>query len=197
MPKIIKDIEAKILRSAIELLKEKGYENVDMRLVAKANGIAVGTLYNYFSNKEELFLSALEESWSDTIEILDTIVESEETPDNKLTKFIETLYDGMVGRGGLGRQLILNDIVSTSKKRDKDNMKNSPTLTGLENIGDHLADKLEVILRDLRTQNDVDVEEDMIQRMGHSLIILTGTTLGRFPNEREKNIAFLKRILNT
>ncbi|HHU92132.1 MAG TPA: TetR/AcrR family transcriptional regulator, partial [Halanaerobiaceae bacterium] len=51
MPKIIDNIEQKIYENALSLFAAKGYNQVSMKNVAEASGIAVGTLYNYYSNK--------------------------------------------------------------------------------------------------------------------------------------------------
>ena len=67
MPKIIKDIEEKISSASIRLFGEYGYEAVDMKLIAKESGVAVGTLYNYYSRKSELFLEVFVKSWEKTL----------------------------------------------------------------------------------------------------------------------------------
>ena len=46
MPKIIKNLEENIFNAAFELFSEYGYQDVDMKMIAKKVGIAVGTLYN-------------------------------------------------------------------------------------------------------------------------------------------------------
>jgi len=43
-----------ILNAALELLVKKGVHNTPMSQVAKAAGTGMGTIYNYFPNKEEL-----------------------------------------------------------------------------------------------------------------------------------------------
>jgi len=43
-----------ILNAALELLVEKGVHNTPMSEIAKAAGTGMGTIYNYFPNKEEL-----------------------------------------------------------------------------------------------------------------------------------------------
>jgi len=43
-----------ILNAALELLVEKGVHNTPMSAVAKAAGTGMGTIYNYFANKEIL-----------------------------------------------------------------------------------------------------------------------------------------------
>ncbi|AAC06618.1 TetR/AcrR family transcriptional regulator [Aquifex aeolicus] len=43
-----------IMRVACKLFAQKGYHNTTMPDIAKALGMSVGNLYNYFSSKEEL-----------------------------------------------------------------------------------------------------------------------------------------------
>lgn len=54
MPKILVDPTNKILLSAAEVLKKVGEDVFSMRLVAKKAKVSVGTIYNYYPNKEEL-----------------------------------------------------------------------------------------------------------------------------------------------
>jgi TetR/AcrR family fatty acid metabolism transcriptional regulator len=48
-----------ILDSAIHVFAEKGFQHATIRDVAKAAGIADGTIYNYFANKNALLLGIL------------------------------------------------------------------------------------------------------------------------------------------
>lgn len=43
-----------IIRAAIELIAEHGFHGAPMALVAKQAGVAAGTIYCYFANKDEL-----------------------------------------------------------------------------------------------------------------------------------------------
>ena len=54
-----KKTEEKILRAAEKLFTETGYKETTTRGIAKAAGIAVGTLFNYFPSKETLAMSLL------------------------------------------------------------------------------------------------------------------------------------------
>lgn len=63
MPKIIKDLEEKILETAQHLFTSESYAGVDMRRIATETGIATGTLYNYFPSKKDLLLAVVEHSW--------------------------------------------------------------------------------------------------------------------------------------
>ncbi len=61
VPKVIKNLKEKITRSAFQLFADKDYNDVNMKDEADDAGIAVGTLYNYYSNKQELFLVIFKE----------------------------------------------------------------------------------------------------------------------------------------
>ncbi len=49
-----------ILEAATRVFAERGYDRATVRAVAKAAGIADGTVYNYFENKEALLLAVLD-----------------------------------------------------------------------------------------------------------------------------------------
>lgn len=44
-----------ILAAALELFSEKGYHNVSMQEIAETAEFAIGTLYKFFQNKEDLY----------------------------------------------------------------------------------------------------------------------------------------------
>lgn len=50
-----------IIEAATKLFSKKGFENTSMSELAKLTGIAQGTIFYHFKNKEELFISILEE----------------------------------------------------------------------------------------------------------------------------------------
>lgn len=48
-----------------EIAAEQGLSALNMRTVSKSCGIALGTLYNYFSDKDELLIAAIASVWQD------------------------------------------------------------------------------------------------------------------------------------
>lgn len=73
MARVIKDPEERkndILKAAMELFKEKGYEKTAVSDIVKAAGIAQGTFYIYFKNKEDVFISVIENTREKIIEQL-------------------------------------------------------------------------------------------------------------------------------
>lgn len=49
----------RIIKAANAALKEQGYEQIQIRDVAQDAGVALGTLYRYFSSKEHLYAAVL------------------------------------------------------------------------------------------------------------------------------------------
>lgn len=54
-----------IMQVCRRIVAEKGMNALNMRLVADQCGIALGTLYNYFADKDALVLAAVESIWRD------------------------------------------------------------------------------------------------------------------------------------
>ncbi|SDK89132.1 transcriptional regulator, TetR family [Clostridium cochlearium] len=64
MAKLIENPKDRIFQSAKAIAKDKGIAKVNIRLVAKDCGIAVGTIYNYFPKKKDLIVAIIEDFWS-------------------------------------------------------------------------------------------------------------------------------------
>ena len=91
MPKIIADIENKILSTAETLFHAQGYEDTDMRQIALQTGIAVGSIYKYFEDKHDLYLQVLSTSWLSTIRDLEVISKQDLLPEVLLTEMLALL----------------------------------------------------------------------------------------------------------
>jgi AcrR family transcriptional regulator len=56
------ETKKKILHVAAKVFAEHGYAEANMRLISRSAGISVGGLYLYFKDKEELYLTLMNES---------------------------------------------------------------------------------------------------------------------------------------
>ncbi len=63
MPKIIEAPKDKILAVAKERLFAEGYRGLSLRGVAAECGVSVGTIYNYYQNKDMLIATIMMEDW--------------------------------------------------------------------------------------------------------------------------------------
>lgn len=77
-----------ILRAALKLFSEKGFHNVSIQDIAAESEFAVGTLYNFFPGKEQLFTEMLDDCVEKIYQVLSPILESEQPEDEKLRTFI-------------------------------------------------------------------------------------------------------------
>jgi AcrR family transcriptional regulator len=84
---------AEILQTAMNLFSEKGFHNVSMREIAEKSEFAVGTLYKFFSNKEDLYKSLIMEKAEEFHSALMKAIEKKGTEIEKIRGFIETLIN--------------------------------------------------------------------------------------------------------
>lgn len=77
MPKIIPNVKETIIFQGRKTLLENGYNSFNMREIAKNSGIGVGTLYNYFSNKDELIIEIFNDDWNLVLKLADAQIERE------------------------------------------------------------------------------------------------------------------------
>lgn len=102
MPKIINSLRERIKEEATVLFCKLGFQKVDMKTIAKSCDIAVGTLYNYYPNKKELYISIVRESWDETFRKMDSIIIKSEEKEENLKAVIRILYDDIIDRQGIG-----------------------------------------------------------------------------------------------
>jgi len=72
-----------MLSAALELFSEKGFRNVSMQEIAEKSEFAVGTLYKFFSNKQDLYKALLRDQ-ADTFD--DALRIAIEEPDPEIEK---------------------------------------------------------------------------------------------------------------
>lgn len=65
-----------LLCSARSIADTEGIDAVNIRSIAKKSGVATGTVYNYFSSKDEILLALTEEYWEQTLLEMRTAVTS-------------------------------------------------------------------------------------------------------------------------
>lgn len=76
-----------ILDAAMGLLMKDGIQGLTMDRVAAEAGVAKGTLYVYFKNKDEILDAAVEASFDPLIGDLAALLSGNETPDRKIAEF--------------------------------------------------------------------------------------------------------------
>jgi TetR/AcrR family transcriptional regulator len=78
-----------MLTAAIELFSEKGFHNVSMLEIAKKAEFAIGTLYKFFKNKEDLYKSIILEQAHIFHEALTTALEEKDDEMETLRNYVK------------------------------------------------------------------------------------------------------------
>ncbi len=73
MPKIIENLQEKLIAEAKRQIEEGGYTAMTIRSVASGCGVGVGTVYNYFESKEELAAVYLLQDWNTCIAAIESV----------------------------------------------------------------------------------------------------------------------------
>ena len=94
MTRTVKDPEERrreLLACAMRLFAEKGYDNVSVRAVARAAGVAPGLAYHYFDSKERLFAAAIEDYARRCAEGVCSVLDERDVPlDERLKRALDT-----------------------------------------------------------------------------------------------------------
>lgn len=73
MPKIIENLQNRLIAEAKRQIVEDGYSSMTIRSVAAGCGVGVGTVYNYFSSKDELVASFMLEDWQKCVAAIQAV----------------------------------------------------------------------------------------------------------------------------
>lgn len=106
MPKVIAGLPEKILSAAKDLFEPLGYDQVEMNMIAERAGIAVGTIYNYYPTKPQLFLATVDLSWSEAEQEMDAIVGGAGGPVEKLQLLMEANYRFIQKKHGMWQTFV-------------------------------------------------------------------------------------------
>ncbi len=84
-----KERKEKILKFATIHFAKIGFCSTDMDKIAKNAGVGKGTLYNYFKNKEDLYLSCIEHHFEQTLSYIESKTADSETVENFIKNYID------------------------------------------------------------------------------------------------------------
>nr|WP_106780255.1 TetR/AcrR family transcriptional regulator [Lysinibacillus timonensis] len=81
-----------IIDAAVIAIAENGYHQAQVSKIAKQAGVADGTIYLYFKNKEDILISVFREKMGVFVENLKEIIEQGESPIEKLSQMIDNHF---------------------------------------------------------------------------------------------------------
>ena len=84
--------EQSILNAAVHVFAKDGFSKAKMHTIADTAGIAAGTIYLYFKNKESILLKIFDQTWSQIYEKIQSIQTNQSIKfEEKLYRILETL----------------------------------------------------------------------------------------------------------
>ncbi len=81
-----------IVDAAVIVIAENGYHQAQVSKIAKEAGVADGTIYLYFKNKEDILISVFKEKMAIFIEDLEEILKNNISTSEKLFKMIDNHF---------------------------------------------------------------------------------------------------------
>jgi TetR/AcrR family transcriptional regulator, fatty acid metabolism regulator protein len=78
-----------IIEAAVIVIAENGYHQAQVSKIAKQAGVADGTIYLYFKNKEDILISLFQEKMGSFIEKIQKEIEGISSPTEKLYVLVE------------------------------------------------------------------------------------------------------------
>ncbi|MBS7345656.1 MAG: TetR/AcrR family transcriptional regulator [Caryophanon sp.] len=82
-----------IIDAAIIVIAQNGYHQAQVSKIAKQAGVADGTIYLYFKNKEDILISVFSDKMSVFTESLQYIIKTESSSEAKLGRMIENHFN--------------------------------------------------------------------------------------------------------
>jgi AcrR family transcriptional regulator len=86
---------ARILRTAFGAFGERGFRATTIKAIARRAGVAPGSVYTYFADKEDLFRSTVEEGWEAFLARLEAIRTSSRPLGRKLDDLVDTGFEAL------------------------------------------------------------------------------------------------------
>jgi len=109
-------LKERILEIASPLFLQEGFDQVDMRTIARKADIAVGTLYNYFPNKRVLFFEVFESGWEEVFSKINRLCSQKKNTQEKIKVFLEEFHQAVIERRGLGLELLKLSLEAPEEK---------------------------------------------------------------------------------
>ncbi|WP_026690593.1 TetR/AcrR family transcriptional regulator [Alteribacter aurantiacus] len=78
-----------IINAAVKVIAENGYHHSQVSKIAREAGVADGTIYLYFKNKEDILISLFEEKMGNFVHLIQERLATETSVEEKLKILIE------------------------------------------------------------------------------------------------------------
>ncbi|MGY0693138.1 TetR/AcrR family transcriptional regulator [Virgibacillus sp. FSP13] len=123
-----------IIEAAVEVIAENGYHASQVSKIAKKAGVADGTIYLYFANKEDILVSLFEEKMGQFVEQIAISIDKKQNASEKLHTLIEMHFHQLAQDHNLAIVTQLELRQSNTDLRLKINSVLKPYLAVIDNL---------------------------------------------------------------
>jgi TetR/AcrR family transcriptional regulator, fatty acid metabolism regulator protein len=166
-----------ILDAAVRVFARKGYHTCRVGDIAEEAGVAHGLLYHYFRSKEELLETISRETWSDVLDAVRSVEESDETARERLAGIAKILLRAWRREPDLVRVLVREVTRSSHLQQRIDEI--DAAFAGLERI---------IVRGQQEGEFRADLDPRMVSYVFYGALeeILTGWVLGQLEDGDEQ-----------
>jgi AcrR family transcriptional regulator len=191
VPKIVPDIQNIILATAEIHFNENGFEEADMRKIASDAGVAVGTIYLHYQNKETLYLNVIEYRWKAAIEKVEELSRQEADPKEVLKQILLVLTQDMTRRKAVSS--LWMEIGSMHHHKEIDRIK------GHHFSGPHdpIAKLISTVLAKMALQEQIAITEQTLIQLGSFAFIMTVDGCMQESDNKEKQVELIADLLTS
>jgi AcrR family transcriptional regulator len=111
MPRTERDLKQKIDAAALNLFAERGADATPMPMIAECAGVAVGSLYRYYANKDELVARLYADNYARLAEELKRVASTAVTSGDKIAAMVRFICGFFDREWDLARFLLLEQHV--------------------------------------------------------------------------------------
>ena len=107
-----------IHKAVMDVISEEGLQGITMSRVAKKAGVAKGTLYLYFKDKEDLVRSSIESIFEPMHENIMKILDGSLSPDKKLRECVKQIFTTSIEHRNTVQVILYNlSVMKLQEKR--------------------------------------------------------------------------------
>lgn len=123
-----------IIEAAVRVIAENGYHGSQVSKIAREAGVADGTIYLYFKNKEDILVSVFEQKMGQFVDKIADAIKGKDNVSDKLLKLIEMHFSQLSADYHLAIVTQLELRQSNLSLRLKINQVLKPYLTMIDQI---------------------------------------------------------------
>lgn len=113
------DNKAKISQAAVRVFSREGFHRARMKSIAQEAGVAVGTIYNYFKDKDDLLLSVFEEGIRIRMDFLEELGHTSLPIRDQIQHLLESHFSQIREQQELAELILFERFHRGSQLRDR------------------------------------------------------------------------------